>query len=56
MLYSKRFFTDRASLLTVDLGIDQKYKQVIEKHIKFFANKERTGRFYDLEIDRKSVV
>ena len=51
MLYSKRFFTDRASLLTVDLGIDQKYKQVIEKHIKFFANKERTGRFYDLEIE-----
>jgi len=32
-------------------GIDQKYKQVIEKHIKFFANKERTGRFYDLEIE-----
>lgn len=51
MLYSKRFFADRASLLTVDLGIDQKYKQVIEKHIKFFANKERTGRFYDLEIE-----
>lgn len=51
MLYSKRFFADRASLLTVDLGINQKYKQVIEKHIKFFANKERTGRFYDLEIE-----
>lgn len=51
MLYSKRFFADRAALLTVDLGIDQKYKQVIEKHIKFFANKERTGRFYDLEIE-----
>lgn len=51
MLYSKRFFADRASLLTVDLGIDQKYKQVIEKHIKFFANKERTSRFYDLEIE-----
>jgi len=51
LLYSKRFFADRASLLTVDLGIDQKYKQVIEKHIKFFANKERTSRFYDLEIE-----
>lgn len=51
MLYSKRFFADRASLLSADLGIDQKYKQVIEKHIKFFANKERTGRFYDLEIE-----
>ena len=49
--YSKRFFADRASLLTLDLGIDEKYKAVIEKHIKFFANKERTQRFYDLEIE-----
>ena len=51
MLYSKRFFADRASLLSVDLGIDEKYKPIIEKHIKFFANKERTQRFYDLEIE-----
>ena len=51
LLYSKRFFADRASLLSVDLGIDEKYKPVIEKHIKFFANKERTQRFYDLEIE-----
>ena len=50
-LYSKRFFADRASLLSVDLGIDEKYKPIIEKHIKFFANKERTQRFYDLEIE-----
>ena len=32
-------------------GIDEKYKPIIEKHIKFFANKERTQRFYDLEIE-----
>ena len=51
MLYSKRFFADRASLLSVDLGIEEKYKHVIEKHIKFFANKDRTQRFYDLEIE-----
>ena len=51
MLYSKRFFADRASLLSVDLGIEEKYKPVIEKHIKFFGNKERTQRFYDLEIE-----
>lgn len=51
MLYSKRFFADRASLLSVDLGIEEKYKPIIEKHIKFFANKERTQRFYDLEIE-----
>lgn len=51
MLYSRRFFADRASLLSVDLGIEEKYKPVIEKHIKFFANKERTQRFYNLEIE-----
>jgi uncharacterized protein (TIGR02687 family) len=51
VLYSRRFFADRASLLTVDLGIEEKYKPVIEKHIKFFANKERTQRFYDLQIE-----
>ena len=51
MLYSKRFFADRASLLSVDLGIEEKYKPIIEKHIKFFANKDRTQRFYDLEIE-----
>lgn len=51
MLYSKRFFADRASLLSVDLGIEERYKPIIEKHIKFFANKDRTQRFYDLEIE-----
>lgn len=51
MLYSKRFYADRASLLSVDLGIEEKYKHIIEKHIKFFANKDRTQRFYDLEIE-----
>ena len=51
LLYSKRFFADRASLLSVDLGIEEKYKPIIEKHIKFFANKERMQRFYDLEIE-----
>ena len=51
MLYSKRFYADRASLLAVDLGIDEKYKPIIEKHIKYFANKERVQRFYDLEIE-----
>ena len=51
LLYSKQFFADRASLLTVDLGIDAKYKPVIQKYIKFFGAKERTQRFYDLEIE-----
>ena len=51
MLYSKRFYADRASLLCLDVRIDEKYKPIIEKYIKFFANKERTQRFYDLEIE-----
>lgn len=51
LLYSKRFYADRASLLAADLGIEEKYKSVIEKHIKFFGNKERLQRFYELEID-----
>lgn len=49
--YSKEFFADRASLLTLDLGIDEKYKPVIQHYIKFFANKDRTQKFYDLEIE-----
>jgi len=51
LLYSKQFFADRASLLAVDLGIDEKYKPVIQKYIKFFGAKDRTQKFYDLEIE-----
>jgi hypothetical protein len=51
MLYSRRFYADRASLLAVDLGIHEKYKPVLQQHIKFFAAKDRTQRFYDFEID-----
>lgn len=49
--YSKVFHADRVSLLTVDLGIDEKYKPVIQKYIKFFSARERTQRFYDLAIE-----
>lgn len=49
MLYSKRFYADRASLLSADLGIEEEYKPIIEKHIKFFGHKDRLKRFYDLE-------
>lgn len=51
LLYSRQFFADRASLLTLDLGIDQKYKPVIQKYIKFFGAKDRTQKFYDLELE-----
>lgn len=49
--YSKEFFADRASLLALDLGIDEKYKPIIRRYIKFFASKERCRKFYDLEIE-----
>lgn len=51
LLYSKQFFADRASLLAVDLGIEEKYKPVIQEYIKFFGAKDRTQKFYDLEIE-----
>ena len=53
--YSKEFFADRASLLTIDLGIDERYKPVIQHYIKFFANKDRTQKFYDLEKEFHSI-
>lgn len=49
--YSKEFFADRASLLTLDLGIDERYKPVIQHYIKFFGEKKRTQSFYDLELE-----
>ena len=49
--YSKEFHADRASLLTIDLGIDERYKGVIQRYIKFFGEKKRTQAFYDLEIE-----
>lgn len=49
--YSKEFFADRASLLTLDLGIDERYKPVIQHYIKFFGEKRRTQAFYDLELE-----
>jgi len=52
--YSKEFFADRASLLAVDLGIDEKYKPVLQHYIKFFGSKERTQKFYELEIENFS--
>lgn len=50
--YSKEFFADRTSLLLIDLGIEEKYKSVLQDYIKFFAAKDRTQKFYDLEIER----
>ncbi|NCC15933.1 MAG: BREX-1 system phosphatase PglZ type A [Clostridia bacterium] len=49
--YSKEFFADRASLISIDLGIDEKYKPVLQNYISFFGEKGRTQRFYNLEIE-----
>lgn len=49
--YSKRFYADRASLITLDLGYDEKFKDVFQEYNKFFASKERRQKFYDLEIE-----
>lgn len=51
LLYSKQFFADRASLIVLDLSLDQKFKPLIEKYIKFFNAKERTQRFYNLDLE-----
>ncbi len=48
--YSKEFFADRASLLMLDLGMDERCKPIMEHYIKFFGDKRRTQAFYDLEI------
>ena len=54
LLYSKRFYADRTSLLSAELGIGEQYRPVIGKYLKFFASKERIQRFCDLEIEHFS--
>ena len=51
LLYSKRFYVDRAALVCDDLGIDERYKPVIERYIDYFREKSRLRRFYDVEMD-----
>ncbi|MBU5461564.1 BREX-1 system phosphatase PglZ type A [Lachnoclostridium sp. MSJ-17] len=49
--YSKRFYADRASLITLDLGFDEKLKDVFQEYKKFFAGNKHRQKFYDLEIE-----
>lgn len=49
--YSREFFADRASLLMLDLGMDERCKPILAHYIKFFGEKKRTQAFYDLEIE-----
>lgn len=51
LLYSKQFFTDKPSLLIIALGIDEKYKPILQKYIKFFGSTDRTQKFYDLKVE-----
>ena len=52
--YSMRFYADRASLIALDLGYDDKLKSVIQRYHKFFESKERTQKYYDLEVEAVS--
>lgn len=47
--YSKEFTADRASLIIADLGMDERWKSVLQHYSKFFAGKKRMQAFYDLE-------
>ena len=49
--YSMQFYADRASLIALDLGYNDELKEVIQKYHKFFESKERTQKYYDLELE-----
>ena len=46
--YSKEFIADWISLIMKDLGIDTKYRPVLERHSPFFGARVRRNRFYRL--------
>ncbi len=54
IIYSGEFKADRASIIMLDLGIDSKYKSIIQKHLKFFRAKDRTKKFYELRQEKYS--
>ena len=47
--YSKEFFADKTSLICLDLGIREALKPVIQRHLKFFASKQRMKELYAME-------
>lgn len=49
--YSKEFFADKASLICLDLRINEQHKSVIQRYIKFFGEKKRTQAFYNMEVE-----
>lgn len=54
ILYSKEFHADRASLIVVECGFSEKLKETIQHYSKFFANKERMQKIYDMELENPS--
>lgn len=45
VLYSKRFYADKTSLVLHSLGIDTKFRPVFDRYSKFFASKDRIDQF-----------
>ncbi len=54
LLYSKRFYADRISLICADLHLDDDVKDVLLKYRKYFAAKDRAQRFCELSLDDSS--
>jgi len=54
VLYSKKFFADRVSLLLADLEIDSAHKHVIQKYERFFNSKERFRKFKAFNLEAYS--
>ncbi len=54
--YSKEFFVDRASLICADKCISDEYKPVIREYAKFFSARERTQRFYNIDVEKYDRV
>lgn len=52
--YSSEFFADRASLIAVELGLDESLKDTVRRHMKFFAAKDRIKKLSDLEVESYS--
>lgn len=51
VIYSKKFYADRISLILSDLHIDPSLRAVIKRYEKFFNNKERFRKFEALNIE-----
>ena len=52
--YSREFFADRASLIAVELGLDESLKDTVRRHMKFFVAKDRIKKLSDLEVENYS--